>query len=148
MKQTLFMLAAVNAFSSFGTTAFMVISKYAAPHQRTTNTHNHNVLMVQNLAASKDDLDEIRMKREDEILAAGGDPSFLTNDNLIEADVEEEEDVDMPSMSLLGMAGVSGVVADIIGDDEGEEEAVKVEAEVVPPFVWDGKYDENAYFDD
>ena len=43
-------------------------------------------------------------KREDEILAMGGDPFFLNDDedeSIIDSDVDEEEDVVMPSMSLM-----------------------------------------------
>ena len=143
MKQAV-LIAVASAFSVYDTVAFTVISKSTSSLQRTTSTRNYHHV----LRSSKDDLDELRMRREKEILDAGGDPSFLSDEDLIEDVVEEEEDVDMPSMSLLNTAGISEEVANVIGGGESEEEAVAVEAEVVPPFLWDGEYDERAYFDD
>lgn len=90
--------------------------------------------------------DERKIEREQAIIEAGGDPFFLPDDTdeNVEEMVEEEE-VSMPSLTLMGMSAMAGGVVDEIvsGDEENKIEEEKTD----PGWVWDGEYDEDAYFD-
>ncbi len=92
-------------------------------------------------------LNDLRQEREKELLELGGDPFFLTDDDLLEGEIsdEVEDDSSMPSMSLLGAMSAGGGVANMMGAAEAEDEAQDVPSE--PEFEWDGESDDSAYFD-
>jgi len=95
-------------------------------------------------------------RRAQELDDSGGDSSFLTDDNLVDVDFEADDDDDdddddadaaMPSMTFMaGMAALDGLATGIIEQESDEEEQV-VEEESKTKFLWDGEYDEGAYFD-
>lgn len=85
----------------------------------------------------KESIEEKRMEREKEILDMGGDPFFLTDDDLFDEPLEEDED-EFPMMSSSSLMGVAGSMQ----QDEEEEEEVDEDR-----FFWDGEVDESAYFD-
>lgn len=93
-------------------------------------------------------LAEIRVEKEKELLEIGGDPFFLTDEDLFEGDEEnEEDDESMPSMSLLAMGGISNNLIPDATLEEGVEESEKEDAQGVEEFIWNGEVDESAYFD-
>ena len=96
--------------------------------------HNINLKASKKEPPSEKFLAERRLEREHEILDMGGDPSFLTDEMLLEdedAPVEEEQEM-MASMPM-----------SLVENDDDEEEEVEVDE----GFLWDGEVDENAYFD-
>jgi len=107
---------------------------------------------------NQDDMsyDERRAEREAEILDMGGDPFFLTDEQLFGDDATSDDDADadedatsFPSMSLLaGMAAPGGVHSII--NQEGQEDGGDAPAakEVKKEFLWDGNEDDAAHFDD
>ena len=110
-------------------------------------------------------MDEMRQAREEELEAMGGDPFFLTDDDLVEEEKEEKPDTDgtdmeFPSMSLMGAMHMNdgGEAASSVlsasgkeGDDAKKSEEISEKEEVKEPskpkFEWDGTYDEGVYFD-
>lgn len=105
---------------------------------------HHEIFSIAAKEPRKISIEEARMEKENEILDMGGDPFFLTDEDIFDENIEEEEDVSMPSMSLLGVSGISGVISEQLGDDEG---GMNEEVEEDPAFLWDGEVDESAYFD-
>lgn len=105
---------------------------------------HHEIFSIAAKEPRKISIEEARMEKEKEILDMGGDPFFLTDEDIFDENIEEEEDISMPSMSLLGMSGISGVISEQLGDDEG---GMNEEVEEDPAFLWDGEVDESAYFD-
>ncbi len=96
------------------------------------------------------------IKREEwaqDLVSLGGDPSFLPEgfsdeDEWYEDDAIDENNessMEMPSMSLLGVAGSPSVVAGKMEDDEEVEEFTTTENE--NDFEWDGTENEDAYYD-
>lgn len=104
---------------------------------------HHEIFSIAAKEPRKISIEEARMEKENEILDMGGDIFFLDED-IFDESIEEEEDVSMPSMSLLGISGESGVISEQLGDDEG---GMNEEVEEDPAFLWDGEVDESAYFD-
>ena len=85
---------------------------------------------TRNVTKPKKNMDDIRREIEE----MGGDPSFLTDDDLIEADFQDDDDGDdaflMPSMSLMaGMEGMSDVLSAKIGGDDQNDNKDK---DIVP----------------
>lgn len=103
---------------------------------------HHEIFSIAAKEPRKISIEEARMEKENEILDMGGDPFFL--EDIFDENIEEEEDVSMPSMPLLGMSGISGVISEQLGDDEA---GMNEEVEEDPAFLWDGEVDESAYFD-
>ena len=89
--------------------------------------------------------DEIFQEREQAILEAGGDPFFLQDDEEVEEVIEKEDEVSLPSPTLMGMSAMAGGAVNkiISGQDENKIEEEKTD----PGWEWDGEYDEDAYFD-
>ncbi len=93
-----------------------------------------------------------------DIASMGGDPSFLPDgfsdeDAWYDDAVEEDEEATMPSMSLMGVAGMPSVmnaVGRYGGNSDGndEEEGGSEEDTDDGAFEWDGVEDEDAYYDD
>jgi hypothetical protein len=92
------------------------------------------------------------IKREEwsqDLISLGGDPSFLPDgysdeDEWYDDAIDENENFEMPSMSLLGVAGIPSVVTGKMEEDE-EEEDFTTESE--DDFEWDGTENEDAYYD-
>jgi hypothetical protein len=98
------------------------------------------------LAKPDKSLAEKRAEREKELLEIGGDPFFLTDDDLLE-DTRIEEDDDgttMSSLSLLALSGVGNGITDIA---EGGALTQQDDAQSEDDFEWNGEVDESAYFD-
>ena len=90
-----------------------------------------------------------------DLASAGGDPYFLPDGYSDEdewyGDVSSsddnsnsavEEDAEMPSMTLLGMAGIPSILG-AMSKDKDEEGIIEEEED----FAWDGVEDEDAHFD-
>lgn len=108
--------------------------------------HLQEKVVPLHLAKPDKSIAEKRAEREKELLEIGGDPFFLTDDDLLEDDpIEDGESSTVPSLSLLGMSGVSSVITGIATEDGSSVEQDDGQAE--DDFLWDGEVDESAYFD-
>lgn len=95
------------------------------------------------------------IKREEwaqDLISLGGDPSFLPEgfsdeDEWYEDAIDENESMEMPSMSLLGVAGMPSVVSKVTGKIEDDEEVEEFTSESEDDFEWDGTENEDAYYD-
>ena len=125
-------ICAVAIFQSlhgYGSEAFTVSSKYGSTI-RSRSSFDRSNRQMRHFAKPKKSMDDIRREIEE----MGGDPSFLTDDDLIEADFQDDDDGDdaflMPSMSLMaGMEGMSDVLSAKIGGDDQNDNKDK---DIVP----------------
>ena len=127
-------ICAVAIFQSlhgYGSEAFTVSSKYGSTI-RSRSSFDRSNRQMRHFAKPKKNMDDIRREIEE----MGGDPSFLTDDDLIEADFQDDDDGDdaflMPSMSLMaGMEGMSDVLSAKIGGDDQNDNKDK-DKDIVP----------------
>jgi len=167
LAAALILIAVVSITDVQGFTVTSTTTSSIAARTVTSTTTTSSCLHV--LAPDNENggmsMDEMRQAREEELEAMGGDPSFLTDDNLVEEEKEEKPDTDMdgtdmefPSMSLMGAMNDGGEAASSVlsasgeeGDDAKKSEEISEKEEVKEPskpkFEWDGTYDEGVYFD-
>jgi len=112
--------------------------------KQTTSSRKQRLLFFTALKAEKNRGFEgsDRDKWEFDLLDTGGDPAFLPDnvdgeDSWYDDAIKEEEEIEMPSMSLLGMAGTPSILTSVV---QGEEDNESDEE-------WDGVEIEDAFFD-
>jgi hypothetical protein len=115
------------ALHTFVNVATLLLLTTLAKAFTVTPTSSRNVNTCLQARDPKQNIEDRRIERENEILDIGGDPFFLSDDDVLDEPAEEEEQDAMMSGAL---------------HNQKEEEVVKEES-----FLWDGEVDETAYFD-